>query len=300
MDEQELMDLYGLEPEEDPAEESVSEEAKEANEAEETAEGELEEVSSASAEDAHGEEQPTPPSAVQTREERARHAAARRKAETEAAINKAVAEETARVDAAIKAVGIPNPNNGGKPFASLQEIEEYKRSFDDQARTSRMANGNTTPEDIRAIVSEMPEVKAAVAAAEKARAAEEAADRAAFERDVADQLQQIHALDPSVNTLEDILASDTAEAFVKAVREHRMNYYDAFRFVNMDKLAAVRQENARREEAARHEGKSHLKATTSRGNSVVDVPAAEMALYKQLMPEATEAEIRRHYRQYKK
>ncbi len=304
MDGKELFDLFGLNAEEADI---LAEESAEGEEIsnEESAEGEdISNEESTEGEDAqeHGspasEEDQTPPEPPkeQTREERARHAAARRRAEQQAAVDAAVAKATERFDKAIQAVGIPNPQNGGNPFRSLKEIEEYKRTFDGRARAERMASGNPTEEDIRAIVSEMPEVKAAAAVAQQARAAE----AVAFEREVEEQMRKIHELDPSIDSLEDILTSDCAEVFSKAVREHRMNYLDAFRFANMDKLAAMRQENARREEAARHEGKSHLKTTTSRGNGTVVVPAAEMALYKQLMPEATEAEIRRHYGQYKK
>lgn len=303
MDEKELYELFEVTPEEaePPAENTENEETQEGDTSTDldedddpaSADAAEEETSEGEASDEAATE---PPHKEQTREERARHAAARRQAETQAAVDAAVAKEAERFDKAIQAIGIPNPQKGGAPFQSLKEIEEYKRNFDGRARADRLAKGTPTEEDIRAIVSEMPEVKAAVAAAKAA----DATEAAAFEREVEEQLRKIHELDPSIHSLADILASDSAESFSKAVRENRMNYYDAFRFVNMDKLAAVRQENARREEAARHEGKSHLKATTSRGNSAVNVPAAEMALYKQLMPEATDAEIRRHYGQYKK
>lgn len=301
MEEQELYDLYDLSPEEEtptddgakeqeitaPAEDSTGVKEQEVTEpAEETA-----------TEDAAPAEGETPP--VQTREERARNAAARRQAEQDAAVSRAVQEANDKFNRALQAVGIPNPYTG-KAFQSLEELEEYKQQYEGNERQARMESGNVTDEDIRAIVSEMPEVKAAAAAAEKARAAEEAANRAAFDRTVEDEMQKIRTLDPSVNTLEDIVNGENGEAFIRAVREHNMNFYDAFRWANMDKLAAARQEDARREEAARHSGKSHLTATTSRGNGGVSVPAAEMALYKSLMPEATEEEINRHYGRYVK
>lgn len=301
MDEQELYDLYGLSPEEetptedgareqeitDPAEDSTGVKEQEITDpAEETA-----------AEDAAPKEDETPP--VQTREERARNAAARRQAEQDAAVSRAVQEANNKFNRALQAVGIPNPYTG-KTFQSLEELEEYKQQYEGNDRKERMENGTVTEEDIRAIVGEMPEVKAAAAAAERARAAEEAARREAFDRTVDDELNKIRALDPSVNTLEDIVNGENGEAFIRAVREHNMNFYDAFRFANMDKLAAARQEDARREEAARHSGKSHLTTTTSRGSGGVSVPAAEMAMYKSLNPDATEEDIRRHYGRYVK
>ena len=295
MDEQELYDLYGLSPEEeiptedgareqeitDPADSTGVKEQEVTDPAEETA-----------AEDAAPKEGATPP--VQTREERARNAAARRQAEQDAAVSRAVQEANDKFNRALQAVGIPNPYTG-KTFQSLEELEEYKQQYEGNDRKERMENGNVTEEDIRAIVGEMPEVKAAAAAAERARAAEEAAKREAFDRTVDDELSKIRALDPSVNTLEDIVHGENGEAFIRAVKEHNMNFYDAFRFANMDKLAAARQEDARREEAARHSGKSHLTTTSSRGSGGVYVPAEEMAMYKSLNPDATEAEIRRHF-----
>ena len=48
-------------------------------------------------------------------------------------------------------------------------------------------------------------------------------------------------------------------------------------------------------------GKSHLNAAPpSRGEGAVTVPAAEMALYRQLNPEATETEIQAAYNKYAK
>ena len=281
MDEQELYDLYGLSPEEEMPTEDGAKEQEITDPAEESA-----------------AEVPAAPR-EQSREERARFAAERRRAEQEDAVNRAVQEANDKFNRALQAVGIPNPYTG-KAFQSLEELEEYKQQYEGNERQARMESGNITDEDIRAIVSEMPEVKAAAAAAEKARAAEEAANRAAFDRTVEDEMQKIRTLDPSVNTLEDIVNGENGEAFIRAVREHNMNFYDAFRFANIDKLAAARQEDARREEAARHIGKKHLTSTVSRGDGGVSVPATEMALYKRLNPDATDEEIRRHYREYKK
>ncbi len=296
MDEQELYDLYGLSPEEETPTDDGAKEQEITDPAEDSTGAKEQEVTDPAEESAA--KVPAAPR-EQSREERARFAAERRRAEQEDAVNRAVADAETRFNTALHSVGIPNPYTG-KPFQTLKELEEYKSTYDESDRTERMAQGGTTPDDIRAIVAEMPEVKAAVAAAEKARAAEEAATRAAFDRTVEDELQKIHAIDPSVNTLEDIVNGENGEAFIRAVREHSMNFYDAFRFANMDKLAAARQEDARREEAARQSGKNHLTSTVSRGDGGVSVPAAEMALYKSLMPEATEAEICRHYGRYVK
>lgn len=243
---------------------------------------------------------------AQTKEERAKHAAARRRAEREAAVAAERERATAagraaaiaECDELIKGLGIKNPYNNGAVIETVEQLRSYKEQYETRGIDQRMQSGKATREDIRRIVEEIPAVKEAAEAVAKAKEAEENARQAAFEAEVKSQIEQIHALDPTVNELEDILKMDNADEFRRAVKEHRMTYLEAFRFVNMDRLAKRQQENAARETAMRGRGKEHMKPVSSRGAGAVAVPADQMALYKAMMPDATDEEISRHYNKY--
>ena len=108
----------------------------------------------------------------------------------------------------------------------------------------------------------------------------------------------IHRLDPSVETLEDIMGMDTRDAFVAAVRRGN-SFLDAFRLANFDRLQKGRQQEAAQRAAQaernRTRSKEHMTATGTRGEGSVAVPKATLELYHQLMPKATDAEISAHY-----
>ena len=126
---------------------------------------------------------------------------------------------------------------------------------------------------------------------------EEAANRTGkaektAEPEIEAQLKAIREMDPKIGTVADILALDTADSFRSYV--HRgLDLKDAFLLANRARLLAEADERAgeRRRKAA----KAHLQATETRGEGIHNVPAAELRLYRELLPELSEAEIRRRY-----
>ena len=120
---------------------------------------------------------------------------------------------------------------------------------------------------------------------------EEAAKKQA-EPEIEAQLRAIRQMDPKVNDISDILAMDTAERF-RAYVHRGLDLKDAYLLANRERLLAAADERAgeRRKQA----GKAHLQATETRGEGARSVPAAELRLYRELLPELSEAEIRRRY-----
>lgn len=106
------------------------------------------------------------------------------------------------------------------------------------------------------------------------------------------QMQAITAMDPKVKTPEDVLKLDTAERFRGYVRRG-LDLKDAYLLANRERLLAEADERA--DQRRKKAGKAHLQATSARGEGAVSVPAAELRLYRELLPELGEAEIRRHY-----
>lgn len=113
-------------------------------------------------------------------------------------------------------------------------------------------------------------------------------DEAALEA----QLRAIREIDPAVRAPEDLLRGGDTEA-LRGYLRLGLDLKDAYFLANRERLLA--QAAARRSAEELQAGKAHLKASVSRGEGAPTVPAGEAALYRQLMPGLSEAEIRRHY-----
>lgn len=115
--------------------------------------------------------------------------------------------------------------------------------------------------------------------------------------EMARQLSLIRELDPKVESLADILKLDTAEAFRSYVRRG-LDWKDAFLLANRERLLSEADERAslRRQKA----GKAHLQPSVSKGAGALSVPAAELRLYRELLPGLSEGDYRRHYNEDRK
>lgn len=114
----------------------------------------------------------------------------------------------------------------------------------------------------------------------------------AAEPEIEAQLRRIREMDPKIATVADILALDTADSFRSYV--HRgLDFADAYLLANRERLLAEADERAG--ERRRRAAKAHLQPTETRGEGSRNVPAAELRLYRELLPELSEAEIRRSY-----
>ena len=114
------------------------------------------------------------------------------------------------------------------------------------------------------------------------------------------ELAEIHKMDPTINTVEDLLSMPSAKAFYDLVRKGN-SFLDAFRLANFDRLQTARAEAARQQAMNNARGKDHLTGTgTPQGTGAATVPADEMRAFKLFNPTATEAEITAWYNKHKK
>ena len=233
--------------------------------------------------------------APQTKEERAKFAAARRQAEKDAAVEAARKAERERMNAIIKELGIA-PKEGAKPLETVEELEAYRKDLAARRLSKKIVDGTATAEDFAAVTPKdaRPPVDTG-RVAEKPTQATEA--NAAEEAIIAAQIAEIHALDGSVSTIDDLLKMPNAKAFGDYVRKGN-SFVDAYKLANMDKLLASARESASASAINKARSKDHLTATETRGSGAVSVPADELALYRELMPDASEADIIKHYNKY--
>ena len=288
MNEQEINEALGLEPEEETPPEAIDA-PEDGNTG--TAEPEPEETGEAAEPTEEPEPEPepeeTPPAAQEpkqpTREELL--AEARRQLE---------AENARTMDEAIRGLGIVDPYTK-KPVTTLAEYRDYKAKVDADKRERFMKKAGMTPEAFAEFIASQPEMQQA----------HEAARRAALERQQAvinEQMRQLHELDPNINTPQDLPKMQNFAEFTRLVKQHNLDFVSAYKLANMDALTERRVEASRQAARNAAAAKAHLQPSKPRsagdGAADVTIPAETLELYRDLFPDASTAELKRDYAQY--
>lgn len=238
--------------------------------------------------------------AAQARDDNARFAAARRKAEAERdeAIRKIRAESDEYVSGAIKALGIISPYTG-KVIETKAEYDDYIVRQSDIKRKQIVEKAGMSDAEYKEFVESLPEVRAAREAQAAAESAKKDAQSAAAKVEIGEEIKKITALDPSVASLADIAKLPSyPEIYDMVKRGYKL--YDAFRLANFDGLSGKQAAAAKQAALNSVAGKGQLSRTASRGTGGASVPADIMEQYRALNPDATDAEIVKHYRKYHK
>lgn len=236
-------------------------------------------------------------------EERHRQAEARR-ARERAGMERAAQEAAqARVDEAYRTMfaGQTNPYTG-QPIRSeadyrAWQTEKQRRDSEEQLRAAGIDPQTLQGAVDRQVQPLRQELEMARMATmrERARRAQDAAQVT-----IREQLDLIARLDPSVKSMEDIAAMPTAEAFRGYVAKG-LGLEEAFYMANRKAIEERKLTAARAAGISAAASKGHLAPLGGGGQAeTVEVPAEQRALYRELMPEATDAEILAAYKQYLK
>ena len=289
MDESDYNALFGIEtgtdiPENTPAE--GQETAQEAAEAKEQGEDTYQ-AEKAQEKPADGQEKPAEGKKEQTPEERARQAEGRRRREAEEAGRRAAMEEMNEV---ISRLGFTDPATG-----EAVDTAEKLKAYEAKLRRDRFASGNPTEADVRAVARE--EAAKAAAPAEPAKAGAESAE---MDPRIQRELDQIKALDPEMTDLGAILHSEAGEKF-RGYVSRGLGFLDAYKLAAEDRLAGLRQSKAAEAARLQAASKDHLSSTKTQGVGAIPVPRETEAVFRELFPGATDAEIQKMYNaDYKK
>lgn len=231
----------------------------------------------------------------QSLDERRAHAAARRRAEQQAAVDAALKKQSEKMAAEWKSffanAGLKNTITGA-PITTKEEFDEWSKSFKQQKLESDLKAGKLTQESLNEAINENPVVKQAaeiVAAHERERAA---AEQEKMQRAIDEQIKKIHALEPDVNGVEDLLKLPESEEFYARVKSG-MSFYDAYLISTRERREKALAEAARTQALTGQRGKDHLTgAAASRGAGGKVVTSEELARFRIFNPTATDDEIR--------
>lgn len=218
-----------------------------------------------------------------------------RRAEQQAAVDAALKAQSEKMAAEWKAffksAGLKNTITG-EPIATKEQFDEWSKSFKQQKLESDLKAGKLTQESLNEAISENPVVKQAaeiVAAHEREQAA---AEQEKMQRAIDEQIKKIHALEPEVNGVEDLLKLPESEEFYARVKSG-MSFYDAYLISTHERREKALAEAARAQALTGQRGKDHLTgAAASRGAGGKVVTSEELASFRIFNPTATDEEIR--------
>lgn len=227
-------------------------------------------------------------------EERHRQAAARRAREKQ----ELQAAEQHRRDQLVAELfnGQVNPYTG-KPMTTEAEYRAYQEEKQRRQQTEQLQQAGIQPETIRGIVDQqLGPVKEQLmraqmqAAQEKARAVNQKA-----EMSIQTALRNISAVDPGIKTLDDIAKMPTAAKF-NALVQKGIGLEDAFYLANRQTIDAKRTAAAKTAALNGAASRQHLNPVSNGGGELpVEVPRGVVDAYRAIMPDATDAEIRKAY-----
>lgn len=243
--------------------------------------------------------------AQQTPEERRQWAERRRAWEAEDRARRAAQESAAqaRVDQAYADMfrGQVNPFTN-KPITSEAEFRAYQAERQRRDREQELQSAGIAPETIRSMVEQemapfRQQMEAAKMAAVQARAREV---RAAAQKSIEASLKNISAVDPSIRTMEDIAAMPTAARFNELVQKG-IGMEDAFWLANRKEIEGRKVAAATAAARTNAASRSHLNPVKpGSGKAPVEVPADQAEMFREMMPDATDEEIRTAYAGYLK
>lgn len=250
-----------------------------------------------------GKKQPLTP------EQRRQNAARRRQQEQEArqaeidqAVQAAVKAEkdkqsAAMVDFFAKAGLVNNYTN--QPITNMEQFLAWRQQFDAEKMQQQLKAGNMTPEILQDLIGNHPTMQKAQQIIDQSEAAarerQAEADKAVIDAEIA----AIHELDPSINSVADLLKMPNSKEFYAMVNRG-YSFRDAHYLVNREKLEKARDEAIRQQAMNNVRGKDHLSpANISRGKGAISVPAEDMTYFRLLNPNATEQQIQDYYNKIK-
>lgn len=243
----------------------------------------------------------------QTEEQRREHAAQRRRQEQQAAIDQAVSEareqerERNRKEWSdfFSRAGLKNSITG-EPIKTMEEFNEWSRAYDAARISQDLKDGKLTPEALDKAIAESPAVKRAEELIRREEDARRQQEEAAAKARIDAEIAEIHKLDPTIGSMEDLLKMPDARKFYEYVRRGN-SFLDAWYLTNREKMAQQTAEAARQQAMSAARSKDHLTATANaRGAGAACVPTEDMRLFRLLNPDATEAEIQAYYNKQKK
>ena len=242
-----------------------------------------------------------------TPQQRRENAARRRQQEQQQAIDDAVAAalkaERERVDQQMRGffaqAGLRNPANN-EPIENMEQFDAWRQEHAQAQLREDLRAGKLTPEILQQVLSQHPAIQRLMQEQQNQDSALKIQQETRERARIAEEIQRISKLDPSITAAKDLLTMPGADTFREYVNKG-YSFEDAFKLTNWDRLMNQQADAARQQALNNANSKSHLNGiSNARTGGMAEVPREELAIYRLLMPNASDAEIQAHYNKNRK
>ena len=245
-----------------------------------------------------------------TPEQRRANAARRRQQEQQARqaeINQAVQDairqerdsQKKALDEFFAKAGLKNTVTG-EPITSMEQFNEWNRQYSAAKLERDLKAGKLNQESLNTAISNHPVVQQAQQLIDQDAANKQAQQTTAARARIDSEIDEIHKLDASIGSLEDLMKAPYWPQLYDMTKKG-YSIKDAHFLLNHERLEKAKLDAARQQTMNNARSKDHMTATTTpRGGGSVSVPAADLAIFRQFNPGATDAEIQAYYNNYKK
>lgn len=188
----------------------------------------------------------------------------------------------------------------GQLITSMDEFDSWYAQFGASKLENELKSGKLTPEGLAAAIGNHPAVKQAQQLVAQNTAQEQAKKAADARAKIEAELAEIRKTDASIHTLEDLFRAPYGKELYD-MTQRGYSIKDAHYLLNRERLEQARLEAARQQSVSNARGKDHMTGTTTpRGGGTVSVPKADLAMFREFNPNATDAEIQAYYNNYLK
>lgn len=183
-----------------------------------------------------------------------------------------------------------------KPIQSEQDYQEYVRQYTQEQLQQAGIDQNVVQQAVNAD----PRVQQAAAIIQQQQVFQAQQAQLQQTQQFQAALQNIQQFDSSVKGFEDII-NNPHFAEIEQMWQKGYSLDDAYYLANRSELTQKRQAAAKQQVINQATGKQHLKPTGNNGaGDDVQVPADLMAMYREMNPKATDADIRKNYAKFQK
>lgn len=232
------------------------------------------------------------PEVVQSAEDNARYAAARRAAEEQL---KGYQQQQQLLDAEFEKrfAGYKNPITG----QPVRTSKDYLDALDAQQRleTNRKLEENgINPEIIENAINNNPVVKQAQEILQRTQLEQ-------AERSMQNDIAEISKLDANIKSLDDLGKQPYAQELVRYVNSG-LSLYEAYKLANFENLINQKSEASKQAAINQAKGKSHLSATdgVTTSDGLLDIPEKELSKWRAFYPDASLKELKEKYNRVRK
>lgn len=227
---------------------------------------------------------------VQSAEENAKYAAARRKAEAEFhQRQQAMDAEFAR-----RFEGYVNPITN-QPIRTQKDYFEALDAQEKLKRDAELTEKGIDPQIFEDMVNRQVNNNPVV---QQAQMVMQAAQQSQIENKLAEDMKTISKLNPNLKSIDDVMNLPDAQDLISLVQNNGISLADAYKIRHFDDLIAGKSASAKQAALNTMNGTSHLNQTDSLANTddgLVEIPTNELAQWQRAFPHATAAELKQKY-----